>query len=357
MRDFIGNSFRIMAISLVICCVSVFVAKAQNIGGLVVYPENVETLQDNPTNYDDPLVNGNGINVPGNAETDNNFTPSEKNFQYGISAEVGFSSMSKYLNVPLSIGYKGFNLTVAIPFYIQKKAKYSPTPAFPKGYVAAYGGLGDISAELSYKFQYPKIYDCISFTTSFPTGNKNRMVKGYIVPMGTGSFDFIFSNSFQYRHEYFRIYNNISYRLSGKCKRDLTMSVPYYDEANVLQTGQENINYVTSNGNFLSCNTSFDYPVLSWMSLHAGFAVMNSSAGTIYHKHTYSWNDGVNEFPTSKSNQAYTSVDVRAAIAFSYWGIDLMCVVAQPVYVKTENQNIKDSQKFNFYIKLSKKIF
>ena len=351
MREFISNSLRIVAISLVIGCVSTFVANAQNIGGIVVYPENVETLQDNPTNYDDPLVNGNGINVPGAAETDNNFTPSESDFQYGIAAEVGFSSLSKYLNVPLSIGYKGFSLTVAIPFYIQKKARYS------HGYVAAYGGLGDISAELSYKFQYPQIFDCISVTSSFPTGNKNRTVNGYIVPMGTGSFDFIFSNTFQYRHAYFRIYNNISYRLSGKCKRDLSMSVPYYDAENVLQTGEENINYITSNGNFLSCNTSFDYPVLSWMSLHAGFAVMNSSAGTIYHKHTYSWTSEVNEFPQTKSNQDYTSIDVRGAIAFSYWGIDLMCVFAQPVYVKTDNQNIKDSQKFNFYIKLSKKIF
>ena len=351
MRDYISNSFKIMAVSLLIGCASMFVANAQNVGGLVVYPENVETLHDNPTNFDDPLVNGNGINVPGGAETENNFTLPEKDFQYGISAEVGFSSLSKYLNVPLSIGYKGVNLTVAIPFYIQKKAKYS------HGYVAAYGGLGDVSAELSYRFQSQKFFNCVSATASFPTGNQNRTVKGYIVPMGTGSFDYIFANTFQYRHAYFRIYNNISYRLSGKCKRELNMTVPYYDSDTVLRSGNEIINYVTSNGNFLSCNTSFDYPVLSWMSLHAGFAVMNSSAGTLYHKHTYSWSDEVNEFGPAKSNQAYTSIDVRAAIAFSYWGIDLMCVLAQPVYVKTDNPNIKDCQKFNFYIRLSKKIF
>ena len=42
MREFISNSLRIMAISLVIGCVSTFVANAQNIGGIVVYPENVE---------------------------------------------------------------------------------------------------------------------------------------------------------------------------------------------------------------------------------------------------------------------------------------------------------------------------
>ena len=351
MRFYIKNYFKFLAISLILCYTTYFVSNAQTIGNLVLYPEGVETLHDNPTNYDDPLVNGNGINIPGGAETDNNFTPSEKDFQFGVSAEAGFSSMSKYLNIPLSVGYKGFSLTVAIPFYIQKKAKYS------HGYVAAYGGLGDVSAELSYRYQSQSIFEAVSFTTSFPTGNKNRTVKGYIVPMGTGSFDYIFSNAFQYRHAYFRIYNNISYRLSGKCKRDVTLSVPYMDNDSVLRSGNEMVNYITSNGNFLSCNTSFDYPVLSFMSLHAGFAVMNSSAGTLYHKHTYSWNDDVYEFPTSKSNQAYTSIDVRAAIAFSYWGIDLMCVFALPVYVKTENPNIRDSQKFNFYIRLSKKIF
>ena len=351
MRINIRTYYKFLAVCLAFCCITSLVSNAQTIGGLVLYPESVETLQDNPTSFDDPLVNGNGINIPGSAETENNFTIPDKDFQYGIAAEAGFSSMSKYLNIPLSIGYKGFSLTVAIPFYIQKKAKYS------HGYVAAYGGLGDISAEISYKYQSQMFFEAISVTSSFPTGNQNRTVKGYIVPMGTGSFDFIFSNTFQYRQAYFRVYNNLSYRLSGKCKRDLTLSVPYYDNENVLRSGNEMVNYVTSNGNFLSCNTSFDYPVMSWMSLHAGFAVMNSSAGTIYHKHTYSWNDDVYEFPTSKSNQAYTSIDVRAAIAFSYWGIDLMCVFAQPVYVKTENQNIKDSQKFNFYIKLSKKIF
>ena len=347
MSNFVRRFSLMLVLSFLVsmCCVY-----AQELN-ITVYPENVETLQDNPEGFlEDPLVNG-GINVPGNSETENNFKPDEGNVQFGISAEVGFSPLSKYLNVPLSVGYKGFSLSVAIPFYIQRKAKYS------HGYVSAYGGLGDISATLSYKLQRQTIFESVSFTSSFPTGNQNRMSKGYIVPMGTGSFDFIFSNTFQYRHTHFRIYNNISYRLSGKCKRDIKLAVPYYDEDTVLRSGNEMVNYVTSNGNLLSCNTSFDYPVLSWMSLHAGFAVMNSSAGTIYHKHTYSWNDGVNEFPTSKSNQAYTSVDVRAAIAFSYWGIDLMCVVAQPVYVKTENQNIKDSQKFNFYIKLSKKIF
>ncbi|MBO7480746.1 MAG: hypothetical protein J6T63_01405 [Bacteroidales bacterium] len=353
MRIVIKAFFKFMAICLVVCCLTTIESKAQTIGGLVVYPEGVEALQDNPTNFDDPVVNGNGINIPGAAETENNFTISDKDFQYGVSAEAGFSAMSKYLNIPLSIGYKGFSLTVAIPFYIQKKAKYS------HGYVAAYGGLGDISAEVSYKYQSQKFFEAVSVTSSFPTGNKNRTVKGYIVPMGTGSFDFIFSNTFQYRHAYFRVYNNLSYRLSGKCKRDITYNIPdaYQDADGVLRSGNEMVHYVTSNGNFLSCNSSFDYPVLSWMSLHAGFAVMNSSAGTLYYKRTKSWNDDVFEYPTSKSNQAYTSIDVRAAIAFSYWGIDLMCVFAQPVYVKTENPNIKDSQKFNFYIKLSKKIF
>lgn len=326
--------------------------KAQSIGGLSIYPENVESLQDNPVSFvNDPLVNGNSFNVPGSAETENNFTVPNTNFQFGMSAEVGFSPLSKYLSIPLSIGYKGFSLAVSIPVYIQKKAKYS------HGFATAWGGLGDIDASISYKLQKPKIFESVSVTSSFPTGNQNRLSKdGYFVPMGTGSFDFIFSNTFQYRHTHFRIYNNLSYRLSGKCKRQVTYSAPYYEDS-IMRSGQEVVDFVTSNGNLFSCNTSFDYPLFNFMSLHAGFAIMNSSAGSIYQKHTYKWNDAVLEIPEQKANQAYTSIDVRAAIAFSYWGIDLMCVIAQPVYVKTDNPNIKESQKFNFYIRLSKKIF
>ncbi len=352
MRSLFAVVTKALAVMILVSMVLDKPLVAQTIGGLSIYPESVETLQDNPVSFlNDPITNGNSINIPGSAETENNFTLPEGNVQFGMSAEMGFSPLSKYLSIPLSIGYKGFTFGVSIPFYIQKKAKYS------EGLITAWGGLGDIDASLSYRLQKPKIFESFTVTSTFPTGNQNRTVKGYIVPMGTGSFDFIFSNTFQYKHTYFRIYNNLSYRLSGKCKRDINYSIPYYDSNMDLRSGTETVNFITSNGNLFSCNTSFDYPLFNFMSLHAGFAILNSSSGTIYQKHTYSWNDESCEIPSQKSNQSYTSIDVRAAIAFSYWGIDLMCVIAQPVYVKTDNPNIKDSQKFNFYIRLSKKIF
>ncbi len=352
MRNCVVNFFRTLFLAIVLCTLANLNLKAQQIGNLTIYPENVETLMDNPVAFiDDPLANGNTINVPGSAETENNFKLDDGNFHFGMSAEAGFSPLSKYIGIPLSISYKGFSLGVSIPFYIQKKAKYS------HGFVAAYGGFGDVTSSLSYKLQKPKIFESFAVTVSFPTGNQNRTVDGYIVPMGTGSFDFIFANTFQYRFSRFRIYNNLSYRLSGKCSRDLSMVSPYYDADNVMQSGTEMINYVTANGNLFSCNTSFDYPVLNFMSLHAGFAILNNSAGSIYQKHTFSYKDDVIEIPEQGANQSYTSIDVRAALAFSYWGIDLMCVVAQPVCVLTDNPNIKESQKFSFYIRLSKKIF
>lgn len=352
MRDCILRIIELSVIVASMLCVQVRYANAQRIGGLTIYPENIETLLGNPISFvNDPLANGNVINVPGAAETDNNFTLPTGDLQFGMSAEIGFSPLSKFVSIPLTMGYKWFTLGVSIPFYIQKKAKYSDR------YVAAYGGLGDVNAYLSYKLQKPKIFESFSVTASFPTGNQNRTVDGYIVPMGTGSFDFIFANTFQYRHSHFRIYNNLSYRLSGKCKRDIIFSASYYDADTIMHSGTETVNYLTSNGNLFSCNTSFDYPLFHFMSLHAGFAVMNNSSGTIAQKHTYSWRSDVLDMPEEKSTQAYTSIEVRAAVAFSYWGIDLMCVVAQPVYVLTDNPNIKDSQKFNFYIRLSKKIF
>lgn len=352
MRDCIFKFFGLILLVAIINCVQVSYVDAQSIGALNIYPENVETLLGNPVSFvNDPLANGNGINIPGASETENNFTLPTGDLQFGMSAEIGFSPLSKYISVPLSLGYKWFTLGVSIPFYIQKKAKYSDR------YVAAYGGLGDVNAYLSYKLQKPKIFESFSVTASFPTGNQNRTVDGYIVPMGTGSFDFIFANTFQYRHSHFRIYNNLSYRLSGKCSRDIVFAASYYDSDSIMRSGSEMINYVTSNGNLFSCNTSIDYPPFNFMSLHAGFAVMNCSSGTIYHKHTYDWKTDVIEFPEEKSVQSYTSIEVRAAIAFSYWGIDLMCVVAQPVYVLTDNPNIRESQTFNFYVRLSKKIF
>lgn len=346
------NIFRLLIFPLLLLFFVVQNAIGQEIDELFFYPETIETLMEDPVTFvNDPVANGGTINVPANAETESNFELPATNVQFGVSAEAGFSPTSKYLNVPLSFRAKGFGVSISIPFYIQKKAKY------PHGFVAAYGGLGDITASISYRFQTPKVFEMLSATSSFPTGNQNRTIDGYIVPMGTGSFDFIFSNSFQYRHSRFRLYNNLSYRLSGKCKREIAFVASYFENDTVLRSGTELINYVTANGNILSCNTTFDYPMFNFMSLHAGFSVINCSAGSIYHGHTYSWKDDLVEYPTEKANQEYTAIDVRAAIAFSYWGIDLMCVVAQPVYVLTENPLIKESLKFNFYVRLSKKIF
>ncbi|MCF0206346.1 MAG: hypothetical protein HUK15_02860 [Bacteroidales bacterium] len=343
-------TYKTIAVLASIFLLSAF-AQAQVLEGLTTYPESVESLLENPTtNTNDGSQNGNSINIVGNSETDNNFNIESNPFQYGVSAEVGFSPLSQYLTVPLSVGYKDFSFAVNFPFYIHRKVHYYDRD------VSAWGGLGDISAELAYKLRRQTIFESFSVTATFPTGNKNRTVDDYIVPMGTGSFDFIFANTFQYRHPRFRVYNNISYRLCGKTKRNITRVAYYYDENSALCSGNEMAAYVTANGNYLTCNTSFDYPLFNFMSLHAGFAVMNSSAGSIYHKHTYSWTDDISEYPTEKGKQAFTSIDVRAAISFSYWGFDLSCVIAQPVFVYTDNPLIKESQKFNFFLRLSKKI-
>lgn len=344
-----SRSIKLIAFTLAILFVASFTElRGQIIEEIDIYPETTELFETPPTN--DPVANEGSIDIPGNSETDNNYA-SSGNLNFGLTTEVGFSPTSKYIKIPLSIGYKNFSLAVSIPFYIQKKTKYS------HGYESSWG-LGDISVKLAYVIQKNSIFDEISFATSMPSGNQNKMKNGYLVPLGTGSFDYIFSNSFQYKHPYFRIYNNLTYRISGKCHRTLKYSMKYFDDYSVIQSGNEVVNYVTTNGNFLSCNTTFDYPLFSWMSLHAGFAVMNSSKGKIRETRTYDWKvDEPIVVPERSANQNFTSIEIRGAIGFSYWGIDLMAIVAQPVCVITDNPNIKDSQKFNFYIKLSKKIF
>ena len=49
MRINIRTYYKFLAVCIAFCCITSLVSNAQTIGGLVLYPESVETLQDNPT--------------------------------------------------------------------------------------------------------------------------------------------------------------------------------------------------------------------------------------------------------------------------------------------------------------------
>ena len=342
-----------LIIAIIVFCISQQLY-SQNVEiGLV--PENVETLISNTENIiTDPSIISNNSDYSGvlenenklfnqNPELDNNETESSIFNNMNIYAELGISKTSKFVKIPIAYYYKNFDLSLAMPFYIQRQVYYS------HGYVSTYG-LGDLLLSLSWKINTQNIYNKISANISFPTGNENKTVDGYLCPLGTGSKDLIFSNIFQYHNASYGINNNLSYRYSGESHKSVMIN-------HSAIPGSENIYYSIRNGHLISNNTSYNYNFTNYFTLYGGISLLWNSDGTYNKEQTYTWKDDI---IISDNNNAYQNMflaDLKLAFAFCVFQTDLVFVLSQPVYTRRALGNIEINRGFSYYLRLSRNIF
>ncbi|MDD4149599.1 MAG: hypothetical protein PHE33_06180, partial [Bacteroidales bacterium] len=124
----------IIFISIIFCIIP-FWSISQEVD-LYLIPENVETLIGNNENiYSDPTLYDDVVDFPGITETDRRFgkNDDEQNIansenilsSFDIDMELGWSKTAKYLNIPISYYYKDFELSLKMPFYLQRQVYYS----------------------------------------------------------------------------------------------------------------------------------------------------------------------------------------------------------------------------------------
>ncbi len=262
---------------------------------------------------------------------------------FNLDAEVGWSKTSKYLRLPVSYFYKNFELNASLPFYLQRQVYYS------HGYVSAYG-LGDLAVSGSWKYQKQEIFNKVILTASLPTGNHNKSVDGFLCPLGTGSYDFIFANKFQLNKPTYSINSVFSYIYSGKSSREVIIKYP-----NPSQT--EYIDYDLGTGNTFVFNASYNRYITNFLSIFGGFSMMHNATGKLSKTQTFSWKDDIVKTEGDAPFQKIFIADVKLAAAVTVFETDLVFVLSQPVYTWQLNPDISKKRKLLYYIKLSKNIF
>jgi hypothetical protein len=254
---------KIVILNIIIFCIIPFCVIAQDVD-LYLFPENVEILIGNNENiYLDPTLYDDVVDFPGITETDNRFgnidneqdiTNSENILSpLNIDMEIGWSKTAKFLNIPISYFYKNFELSLKMPFYMQRQVFYS------HGYVSAYG-LGDLNLGGSWRYADNMFYNNVTVSLSIPTGNENKNVDSYLCPLGTGSYDFIFTDKFQFSRSKYSINAISTYRYSGESNR--TVVVNYSDFE-----GIQMMKYELDNGHTFVLNSSANYNITNYVSV------------------------------------------------------------------------------------------
>lgn len=343
-----------VSISIIILIFCFELVSAQNVE-LYLLQENIETLITNTENIiEDPFIIGShscypGITeienkFPGNLElVDDSYTENEWLNNLEINAEIGFSKTSKFIKMPVAYYYKDFEISLAIPLYFQKRVYYS------HGYVSTYG-VGDLMLSGIWNKKSRTIFNKASLNVTFPTGNPNKVSDGYLCPLGTGSVDFIFSNIFQFNKPKYGIYNNITYRYSGKSEKQVIVNYPNIP-------GAENLLYSIYNGHLLLVNTAANYNFAYFFTAFAGISVIGNSQGSFDKTQSYTWKDDIVSSENQTANQNFVYLDAKLALSFSFYDTDLVFVLSQPIYTKRNIANIEANRSLSYYIRLSRNIF
>ncbi|MDD2385979.1 MAG: hypothetical protein PHP52_04280 [Bacteroidales bacterium] len=341
-----------VVISFFFCAIP-FCALSQEVD-LYLIPENVETLIGNNENiYLDPVLYDNVADFPGITETDRRFGNTDDNLgiansenilsSFDIDMELGWSKTAKFLNIPISYYYKDFELSVKIPFYIQRQVYYS------HGYVSAYG-LGDLVLSAAWKYVDQMFYNKVLASLSFPTGNKNKAVNSYLCPLGTGSYDLILTDMFQFNRPQYSINAILTYRYSGESNRAVVISYPDFD-------GTQMINYELDNGHTFLVNSSANYNITNFVSVFGGFSLMKNMSGKLSNIQTYSWKPDIDYQESIGHYREFLVVDAKAAVSATAFATDIVFVFSYPIYTDFKQHGVVDSRKFSYYIKLSRNIF
>lgn len=337
-----------------ILLVAIFFSRstAQNIN-IYLVKENVEALTTN-TRFllTDPLTIDRSINLPGVLELK---SLSSIETDYGIDSTAGsltnlsiyfetaITPTSMFLRLPIRYRIKDFSISMSIPYYYHRAMEYS------YGNVSS-SGIGDLQFGANYKIRKDNIFTEFTLNAKFPTGNANKQVDGYLIPLGTGSTDFQIGNFFMFEKEKYNIISNISFRLNGSHSRIVEISYPDNNETEIIE-------YKIANGNTFSLNTAYIYKLRYGFNALAGIGVISNSEGKLSRTHTYSWDRPTSEYLDQSACQNFLYVDMNLGLSYAIFKFDIVLNVRPPIYTIRSESNTEENRSVIFFVRLSRKLF
>ncbi len=222
-------------------------------------PEGVETVTESTDQLLTDPLNNNDSQYTGNLE---NIENQLFNFSTTVGMSVDISENSKAITIPFMFTYDEFLFDVSVPYYLSRKMIYSDG-------IKETSGLGDLSVGVDYLKEINKIWYQANFDVKLPTGDENKLVDNYLIPLGSGSTDYSISAKIsKYFENNFSFHGSLSYRFNGEVDR--TIKLKHFNEDGT-ERGIETIDYTITNGNVFSASLLTKYSILKNLSLNGSF--------------------------------------------------------------------------------------
>jgi len=253
-----------------------------------------------------------------------------------LNFESGITPTSKFVKLPFGYTWKKLSASCTLPIYLRRGMNYAHG-------TETTSGMGDLTFKLSYKSKRDTFNYDVNFCVKLPTGDANKQVNGYLVPLGTGSTDIIGHVNLSYSKNKSLIYCSLMYRLNGSIDR--IAQITYPDNGEV-----ETINYNIKYGNTFIFSAKYYYNFWNYASLVAGLSTSTNGKGSM--DRTQSYSSGLPDLTYTglDAGQSFIMADFNPAIVihYSWLGLNLGCKI--PLYTRAgvENTNISRKVMYSF---------
>ncbi|MCX6640573.1 MAG: hypothetical protein NTW14_08850 [bacterium] len=288
--------------------------------------------------YDNPLLLAKkrehwGLNAPGMGAG---------GFSVGLEAEV--SGVNKSFSIPLKYTWHDVTLGVHIPYIYQRKMYYALA-------TKEASGLGDVSFNLGYGRAKKGLVFSATLFSKLPTGDENKMVGGYLVPLGTGSLDWVFNLSVKKFLDKFAFSGNASLRINGTSDR--TAEILFNSVPNTPDS-IETVNYDIRNGNMFTLTGSFDYYLGTRWTLGTVLALSIVGEGSTDASYSYNW--GAPGYSTTglSNRQDMTLLDLTPMVSYDVHLTDLTLMAKLPLITRRNEANQEDDRGVSVLLRLSR---
>ncbi len=317
-------------IAILITCISTRIAFSQDVSFYFI-KENIGTLTSNTELIISDQLNLSCTNQAIAAER------IEESKNIFIDVESSITPTSKFLVIPLGYTFKKkYSISCVIPFYLSRGLNYSHG-------TESSSGIGDLTIKASFKHRKGNFRNEYGLAAKLPTGDAYNQVNGYIVPLGTGTTDFIGQAIINYKVNKSTFYGNMSFRINGKLKRKATID---------LINDTQEIDYSIKNGNTFMFYTSYSYKFWKYTSILAGLSAIKNGKGEI--DQTTNLSSGPSFTITGNTaGQNFFIFDGNPALVFSIKKFNLLLGCKIPLYTKVSELNSEEKRKLMYTFSLS----
>ena len=235
------------------------------------------------------------------------------------------------------------NLSVEfrVPYILERTMEYYDREAEANG-------IGDVTIDASYIWPFADSGNVFNtrFYVKLPTGDSEAMDGGYLVPLGTGSFDLMIGSKFVKDTYRYSLLGNLLFRKNGVNKKTVQM-IDASDPSHIITS-----NYDITNGNMYNLSGFGRLLVAPRWELWLGAGAIIVGDGETKYT-TVDNQTTTTEIGEFSNNQGMTLLDVYPGFTYSFGVVKPYFGLKIPLLSSYENDVDKESRDLTFIVQLN----